>query len=383
MEGAATVFDELIEQVLSAKKFHVEQALAAQFNRIVTTILGDPDRTVEQRQIARRMAQIVSILPNRREFAKEHNHQMMIRLFQYAAQQWKTESKVYQEIESFLPGDFMDWFQDKVPDFEESDKVNKEWKETAPDSPLSVFVLPKLKARDIALASAFPTPTAFFLRHTAPFELFYKTRQKTAGTIQWLYADNQVVLRVLKGKMDIQLTMPLVAAAVLVAVKELGNPTVAEVAAAVRWEVQRVVAMIRKFLPSPRPTGADFPMLKVTGNLEDQTGRVTYNPFFDPKRKRYTITADGYSLRPAASAPPPTAENGDLYKANIVFFIKRNRRMDMNALRQHVQAKITQMRRGRPEFKEEAFQAAITQLQAEGYIAKDAKNPTRFVFNAD
>jgi hypothetical protein len=310
---------------------------------------------------------------------------MMIRLFQYAAQQWKTERKVYREIESFLPGDLMDWFEDKVPDFEESGQVNTEWKQSAPDSPLSVFVLPKLKARDIALAPSFPTPTAFFTRHTTTFEQFYKARQKTKGTVQWLYADNQVVLRAFKQNMDIELKMPLVAAAVLVAIKELGNPTAADVATAIQWDVQRVVAMIKKFLPSARPTGADFPMLKLTGNLEGQTGHVTYNTMFEPKRKRYTITADGYSLKPVGPAALGSAhaEDGDLYKANIILFMKKHRQMDINTLRKQVQARFAQARRGRHEFKEAAFQTAITQLQVEGYIRKDDGNLSRLHFNPE
>jgi hypothetical protein len=203
-----------------------------------------------------------------------------------------------------------------------------------------------------------------------------------------------------EGKYDFTLKMPLVFAAVLELVYQLGEPILEELAEGTKMNLSQVEFLVK------RAVGKDFALLKLTPAPEKGKGTVSFNPAFEMKKKRLAVVVPAkFSLRPppkagaapapvrpgvvrapatgpAAPAPvaPPAPTSGDAtmfrYQSQIVRIIKNIKKMEANRLATLVEKEVASTH----PFNRVDYDKAITYLEQQKFIQRDPKKPGLFLY---
>jgi hypothetical protein len=343
-------------------RFHMEQpAFAANLtfpqyvHQCIEAMANDRQKQHEQVQRLLRLRQLVPFLPNREEFANEHNHQMLVRLFHTAGLQYKLEQTAFTILECFFSPGFTQRYRQNVQFLEKSEEIHKKWRISHQTSPLEVLVVPATALYGARAQLSWLKLPPFFARHAAAFEQFYRPLERGKGKLQWIYDENQVVLRLYKaGAYDIQLTVPLVLACVIAAVKDLGSPTPGQLAdylgmAPGGAQVAEALARV---------------LSHQDGALLIVRNTISFNPGFRPvhaRRFKFSAPTNFGLVR-------DKVEDTMRYEAYIAEVLKKGRSLTEDQIKESVTA--TFRTRG-GTYSESGFWVAMEALRQRGWIKKD------------
>jgi DNA-binding MarR family transcriptional regulator len=371
-------FRQLRETLLADPRLRIERAMTNFIGRAVEGICNDRQTEAAHRLQIRRCRRMVYAMPDRWKFVRKHSHAMNIRLFQLAGQQYKIEELVIRELESFLPPTIGQTFSEKVQEYARSEGINAKWNRAYPESPLSVLVLSADRSAGIVTRFERLRIPPSFGQLQDQFVAFYRQQFNGANIgLKWIYEDNMVLMHLVKdGKYNFMLKMPLVFAAVLNIVYQLGAPRINEIADAVSMSVGQVDYLVK------RAVGRDFALLKIVPNPDKAQVEVSFNPAFEMKKRRLAVVVQQkFSLSPppkagatqaavpaAQAAAPAGPDVGPMYTAQIMRLMKNSRQLDANRLAQLTERETMKVV---GKFSKAEYDKAFTYLEQQGFIQRD------------
>jgi hypothetical protein len=294
---------------------------------------------------------------------------MFVRLFRLAGRQYEIEAWVIRQLESFLPGDFSETFEQNNADFTASDQINQKWAEAAPRSELQVFVLPANKSSWIVTRLGKLVLPQVFARMKDDFETFYgKLNEPRNVYFTWIYEDNLVHIQLKTDKCDITLSLPLLLGVLLAVVDSAREITLSDLVQAMALN-ENVVNFLLKRVTS------DSPLLHWCTDVDSGEQMLQFNRAFEMKTKKLTFALPQFSL---ATAPKldlqgvqPIITTQGIYQSSIMAILKKRKQIVDHELMQLARPVIAQ----HCDFDAVHFDEAIAYLLKRQYGKRNPKQP--------
>ncbi|KAH0792322.1 hypothetical protein GPJ56_003848 [Histomonas meleagridis] len=282
--GFSEKLENVRQTIIQNPDLSFEYNAARYISKCIETMCNDPSKKRDQLISISQCAKIVSFSNKKMEFIETHNTLMLVRLCQFAGQQYQVEETAIECLEPYMPPTLAKPFQNMLKDFETSAKINNDWEKKPFGYVLRVFVLPTSNAQGVASKFDQVILPKVFNDWKSAFTQFFLGQKNSRVKLKWIYEDNIVMMKLsAQNRYDFQIKMPLLLAIVIVHLSEVKTATYRQIAESLHMKVPEIEVLIKKGLTKA------FMLFRIMPKDKKEDTIVMFNPAFKTPKKKFAI----------------------------------------------------------------------------------------------